>query len=55
MDQKTPMKPEAASRIQSHADKTGSNQAFKARAQASAAKNVGGGKGAGKGGGHKGK
>ncbi|WP_256369420.1 hypothetical protein [Methanococcoides sp. AM1] len=32
MDQK------AAARIQSHADKTGTNQGFKARAQAAAAK-----------------
>lgn len=33
-----PMTPEAASRIQSHADRTGSNQDFKSRAQSSAAK-----------------
>ena len=34
-----PMTSEAASRIQSHADKTGRNQDFKARAQRAAAKN----------------
>lgn len=33
------MSKEAASRIQSHADKTGSNQEFKSRAQAAAKKN----------------
>ncbi len=33
-----PMSPEAASRIQSHADRTGRNQDFKSRAQSSAAK-----------------
>lgn len=36
-DNKTPMTPEAASRIQSHADRTGTNQDFKARAQAASA------------------
>jgi hypothetical protein len=30
---------EAAARIQAHADKTGTNQDFKARAQSAAAKN----------------
>ena len=30
---KTPMTPDAASRIQSHADRTGTNQGFKGRAQ----------------------
>lgn len=30
---KTPMTPEAAARIQSHADKSGTNQGFKSRAQ----------------------
>jgi len=39
MAKKTPMTKDAASRIQSHADKTGSNQDFKARAQAAASKN----------------
>ena len=39
MSKKTKMTPKAASRIQSHADKTGKNQDFKARAQSSAAKN----------------
>ncbi len=33
------MTSKAASRIQSHADKTGTNQGFKVRAQRSAAKN----------------
>ncbi|MFZ0184828.1 MAG: hypothetical protein WAL88_08355 [Nitrosotalea sp.] len=32
------MTPAAAARIQSHADKTGTNQGFKARAQSAAAK-----------------
>jgi hypothetical protein len=32
---------DAAARIQSHADRTGTNQAFKARAQSAAAKNGG--------------
>lgn len=35
----TPMTPEAAARIQSHADRTGTNQSFKAAAQRAAAKN----------------
>lgn len=36
---KTPMTPSAASRIQSHADKSGTNQDFKSRAQSAADKN----------------
>jgi hypothetical protein len=36
---KTPMTPEAAARIQSNADRTGTNQDFKARVQTAAAKN----------------
>lgn len=39
MSEKTPMTPEAASRIQSNADKTGNNQDFKARAESAAAHN----------------
>jgi len=40
MTKKTkPMTSKAARRIQSHADKTGKNQAFKSRAQRAAAKN----------------
>ena len=35
---KSPMTPAAASRIQSHADRTDSNQGFKSRAQSTAAK-----------------
>lgn len=35
---KTPMTPDAASRIQSHADRTSENQDFKSRAQAAAAR-----------------
>ncbi len=51
---KSPMTPAAASRIQSHPDRTGTNQGFKSRAQASAAKQSagktqGGRAGAGKG------
>lgn len=38
-DWKTLMDEVSASRIQSHADKTGRNQDFKARAQSAAAKN----------------
>ncbi|MFW9997333.1 MAG: hypothetical protein ACFFD4_35140 [Candidatus Odinarchaeota archaeon] len=38
MDKKTKMDSKAARRIQSHADKTGRNQDFKARAQRAAAK-----------------
>lgn len=38
MSKKSGMTPEAASRIQSHADRTGTNQGFKARAQTAAAK-----------------
>lgn len=36
-DTKTPMSTKDASRIQSHADKTGRNQGFKSRAQRAAA------------------
>jgi hypothetical protein len=36
---KTPMTSKAAARIQSHADRTGSNKGFKGRAQAAAASN----------------
>ena len=36
---KSKMSSKAARRIQSHADKSGKNQAFKARAQSAAAKN----------------
>ncbi len=39
MAKKTPMTQDAASRIQSNADKTGNNQRFKERAQSAAAKN----------------
>ncbi len=35
---KTPMTPSDASRIQSHADKSGTNQGFKSRAQSAASK-----------------
>ncbi|WP_316558503.1 hypothetical protein [Methanimicrococcus hongohii] len=38
MTNKTPMTQKAASRIQSSADKSGSNQGFKARAQSAASK-----------------
>jgi len=38
VSKKSGMTSEAASRIQSHADSTGTNQGFKARAQSSAAK-----------------
>ena len=49
----TPMTPAAASRIQSHADRTGTNQDFKGRAQAAGESNKGagapsGGQGGGK-------
>ncbi len=37
-EQEQPMTPSDASRIQAHADKTGRNQDFKARAQRAAAK-----------------
>ncbi len=40
---KTPMTQKDASRIQSGADRKGTNQDFKARAQSAAAKNEGGG------------
>ncbi|KAG2219376.1 hypothetical protein INT45_006084 [Circinella minor] len=40
-----PMTPSDASRIQSHADKTGTNQDFKSRAQSAAAHNTQGSKG----------
>jgi hypothetical protein len=47
---KTPMTPSDASRIQSHADRNGTNQSFKARAQRGASTTTaGGGKGGGKG------
>lgn len=36
---KSKMTSKSARRIQSHADKTGKNQSFKARAQSSASKN----------------
>jgi hypothetical protein len=39
MGKKSPMTSEAARRIQSNADKTGTNQDFKSRAMSSAAKN----------------
>lgn len=38
--QPKPMTPAAAHRIQKHADKTGTNQGFKARAMGAAAKNA---------------
>lgn len=38
MGKKSGISKKAASRIQSHADKTGKNQGFKARAQSAAAK-----------------
>ena len=41
MAKKTPMTPDAARRIQSHADRTDTNQDFKGRAQSGAAKNGG--------------
>ncbi|KAI8148500.1 hypothetical protein BJV82DRAFT_663866 [Fennellomyces sp. T-0311] len=37
---KTPMTQDAASRIQSHADRTGTNQGFKSSAQSAADKNA---------------
>jgi hypothetical protein len=42
-DPKTPMTPKAASRIQSAADRSGTNQGFKGRAQSAA--NTPGGRG----------
>jgi hypothetical protein len=39
MAEKKSMTKEATSRIQSHADKTGTNQDFKARAMSAASKN----------------
>lgn len=39
MTKKTPMTKEATSRIQSHADRTDTNQGFKARAQSAVTKN----------------
>ena len=46
---KTPTTPSDASRIQSQADKSGTNQGFKSRAQSAATKNSsGGGKSGGK-------
>ncbi len=54
---KSPMTPTAASRIQSHADRTSSNPGFKSRAQSTAANNTAGaskgGKGSSSGGGKK--
>lgn len=47
---KTPMTPSAAARIQGAADRTGTNQGFKGRAQAAGARNAAGGKGGGGGG-----
>jgi len=41
-ESKTPMTPEDASRIQSHADRTGTNEDFKRRAQRSAERNSSG-------------
>lgn len=41
---KSPMTPKAAARIQSQADKSGTNKGFKSRAQSAGAKNGGGGK-----------
>jgi len=38
---KTKMTSKSARRVQSHADKTGKNQGFKARAQRAASKNKG--------------
>jgi hypothetical protein len=46
MSEKKPMTPSDAQRIQSNADRNGTNQDFKARAAAAAAKNEGAGKGA---------
>lgn len=40
MSTKTPMTPESAARIQSHADRTGTNQSFKSRSQQAAAENA---------------
>lgn len=40
MSKQTPMTPKDAARIQSHADGTGRNQDFKARAQQAAAANT---------------
>lgn len=46
----SPMTPGAAARIQSHSDRTGTNQGFKSRAQSSAAKNSSQGSGSKSGG-----
>jgi hypothetical protein len=46
-EKKTPMTPEAASRIQSDADRTGENQDFKSRAQRAAERNSSKGEGEG--------
>jgi hypothetical protein len=43
-DKKTPMTPDAAARIQGHADRTNTDQGFKERAQRGAAQNVNQGK-----------
>lgn len=56
-ENKTPMTKSDAGRIQSHADRTGTNEGFKERAQSSADRNANQGKGSGgggKGGGSKG-
>ena len=37
---KSPMTPKAASRIQSHADRSGTNRGFKGRAQSAASKST---------------
>ena len=42
MAKPTPMTPEDAARIQSHADKTGTNEDFKKRAQSAGDKNAAG-------------
>lgn len=48
---KNPMTTKDASRIQSHADRSGTNQGFKGRAQSTAAKTTATSKGGSKGGG----
>lgn len=47
MSGKTQMTQEAASRIQSHADRTGTNQDFKSRAQSSGDRNANAGQAGG--------
>lgn len=49
-ENKTPMTKSDASRIQSHADRTGTNDGFKGRAQSAADKSANQGKGSGGGG-----